>query len=483
VPDLGWLEYDGVEVACDERAARYADTLGCGDGLIDGEFPGVGYLVGTYWGDYPSDDGGYGPAGRAPWFDASVAEQEPASVIGFLLLALDGVARSPRTRTVTPSSSGDGGVPGVDTAGPREVEARVAIIGGNEQACEWAVNWLADVFTHGRPTAPADNNDTVLPPRWGLAPRPTGLAGPLRFLAAGAVAPESLRTLYDVVLTEGPAVEAVHRPAGVVVYEVSFTLTAAAPYIYRPAVAWADGVPFVSWPHAYGTDGNPWAPGNDRPITWVMSRDRKPMVRGVDADNNQCNAGPLSGCPDPVTIPDPIVDFDACAATTPMVPTWAPLGDLRVNTTGVYPAVPSRGEVVPIVVVNTGSSIMRRFSVRIGRRLPGDWHDPTGLGLMWELNVPFLPANARLILDGRTGTAVVHCSGSAVVDVPAAVAIDAPTPANAYEPAAYGIRSGPIVWPVFEGHEDLRFTAHAEDDWCAASARVSLFLAPRTDTA
>jgi hypothetical protein len=269
-------------------------------------------------------------------------------------------------------------------------------------------------------------------------------------------------------MIEGPTVEATHSTGdGLTLFEVSLTLTAGEPYLYRPARTIAAGTGLAEYPNDYTGAGSP--------ITWVMTRDRPARVRGVDTERDQCSAGILSGCPDPIAVPDPIADVDACAASTPMVPRYALLA------TTAELSLPARQECVPVVVVDTASAIMRRFSLRIGRRLPGSATDAAGDGLMWEINVPFLPANARLILDGRTRTAIVYCSGSYVGEPGAS--IDAPPPADTYEPAVYGLRSGPVVWPVFQGGDDLTITAHAEDDYCAPDAAVSLFIAARTDTA
>ncbi len=459
---LGWLEYDGVEVCCDERALAYLDSDGCGDGVVAGEPAGVLGFLGVEVGEHP-----VGSEGRfAPWlvpFDDD-AFLTGTGVYGFIGLALDGAAASPRKRTMIPAVAGDGGTPGPDRADPREIEARLLIVAADEAAAGWGLNWLAEVFTYGRP--PATTTDTA-PPRWGNTPRAGGLGPPLRLFATGAAGPDALRTLFDVAMLEGPTVEATHTTGdGLALTEVSLTLSAGVPYFYRP-VRQVGGGRLESYPNAYTGSGSP--------ITWVMSRDRAARVRGADLERDQCGAGPLSGCPDPIAVPDPISDTDACSATTPMVPRYA----LLALTAEL--SLPARQECVPVVVVDTGSAIMRRFSVRVGRRRPGSAPDAEGASLIWEINVPFLPANARLSLDGRTGTAVVHCDGSYLSDPQTAV--DSPPPVDTYEPAVYGIRSGPVVWPVWQGAEDLTITAHAEDDYCADDARVTLFVASRTDTA
>lgn len=469
---LGWLRHGAVELVNDARVEAYA-RYHCLTGV---QIEDAGWLE-SYLGT--SYAGPVGPA--APWFSAA----EPASTgfLGLMGVSAVGLEASPRSRTVT-AAAVEGGTPGTPIAAPKEIVVTAVLVATSTAGFNYGLTWLSSVLEQ-RDTAGYDATGeqahlsaVALPPRWGQPRRPGSMAAPLRLLAvdpADGATPADERVLYDVVLTDGPDVSALHSlpatpsaPAPIAA-EVTFTLTAASPWLWRPPQQ-LSYTTLAAWPHAYGTGGNPWVSATNLPVKWVMARDLPaPLTpRGEDPLNAACAAG--GGCPTPVTLPRPAPDIDWCAATMPFVPRWGGLGDLK--DAGLATGL----EYAPLVVIEPGAAPMRRASVRIGRRLPGGFHDPSGLLLRTELNVPYLPAGCRCVLDGRSGTALVDCAptGSAAGALDPAV-----PPEKQYTPAVYGIRASPVTWPLLVGGEDLRVTAHAEDNFCAAGAKFTLFAAGR----
>lgn len=466
MPYTGWLEYAGVELINDARVGAYAASHGIASVQVDDADGLTDYLHTTY--TDPATD-------RPPWWDPS-RPGASASFCGVLGISFTGVDASPVEATVT-NATGDGGSASPAVAGPREINATAILIANDRGGADLGLSWLGAALRGRPPVGRASALPNTLPPRYGTPPRAGGLAPALRFLGADpALAnPGDVRTLYDVSFTGDLAVSGWTPLSGgdgthpnPIAVELTFTLTACSPWIWRPAVQLA-ATPLAAYPTPYNTAGSPWSPGSSNPINWIMSRNMSaPFVpRGEDPATAVCAGG--SGCPPMLTIPRPFPDLDWCSATTPMVPRYGPLAD--VADAPLSPAL----EYTPIVIIEPGAGLMRRVSIRVGRRLPGGYHDPSGLALTHELNVPYLPASTRCILDGRTGTAIVDCAYVGTV----ADAVDGPPPKVQFEPAAYGIRASPLIYPTFAGSEDLRFTAHAEDGYAHSSARVYLFVAAR----
>jgi hypothetical protein len=484
MPYTGWLRVGDVEVVNDARALARARHAGLTGVDVDGAEYLQLFLGQSYSGPVSTDD---------PWRSPDPAS---AKFLGIIGTAFSGLEASTQTRVVAPSAS-EGGTPQAPVAGPREISVSTLLLATDSIGLEYGFNWLASVLQQRR--AQAYNaaieqgylSAAQLPSRWGAPPRPGGLAAPLKFLDADPAdtraATSNVRALYDVVLTDGPTIVAEYKlPPGCEgteparVAEVSFTLTAA-PWIWQ-GVTQIAYTTLQAWPHAFGSAGNPWTQATNRPIKWVEYRtedvsgsfiEHPVTPRGAEPLQAACSSG--SGCPPARTLPRPAADIDWCAAVMPTVPRWGGLSDLK-DVTGLV----ASWEYAPIVVIETGSALMRRASFRISRRLPGGFHDPTSLLVRQELNVPYLPAGSRCILDGRTRTAVVDCRPAGTAASIFANVRDAePVPLAQYTPAVYGIGGAPATWPTFRGDDDLRFTCHAEDNFCAPDARFTLFLAAR----
>lgn len=467
---LGSLWYGGVEVINDARVADYADAFCLPAVDLDDAWAGL-----AAYGDHPAD----GPL-PAPWYDP--ADPATGSFLGLVGVSID-TGSSPATAAVADAVTGDGGTPGPSIAGPREMLCKAVAYAADSAGLRAGLAWLDAALTGRAPTRedPAAEQAAltsgVLPPRWGAPPRPGGLEAPLQLYAEDT--PTDLHTLFDVKLTDGPDVTATHllaatpyAPAPRLV-ELQWTFTAGQPWLWAPPVP-LGYTGLARWPHAYGTGSSPWAPATGLPVRWVMQRDLTgPLAaRGADPLGPPCGGG--SGCPPVQYLPRGAALPHPCAATQPLVPTYGHLADLADA------ALPGRATHVPIVVIDPGAGEMRRASVRIGRRLPGGHHDPTGRLLRWEMNVPYLPAGSRCVLDGRTRTAVTYCTATGDTLATVEAAVYGGGPVARYTPAAYGLGAGPLVWPTFPGAEDLRFTAHTEDNHAGgAGARVTLYAAQR----
>lgn len=476
MPYTGWLSVGATTIVDDARALAHARYEGLGAVDVEGAEYLPAYTGGSYDGPVSAAD---------PWWSAHPAAGRFLGIIG---TAFSGLESNPQARAIT-ASANEGGTLAAAVAAPREITVTMLLLAADTTGLNYGFEWLSSVLQQ-RDAQPYDAGTeqaqlaaVTLPGRWGGPQRPGAMAAPLRFLAAEPQdAPGDAayaRTLYDVALSDGPDVVATYElstggcQAGAqnpVAAEVSFTLTAARPWLWLPP-GQLGYTGLVAWPDDYGTSGNPWTEATGLPVKWVMYRDTGALTpRGQDPLDLACSQG--SGCPPARTLPRAAPDLDWCAATLPTVPRWGGLPDLKdAGLIGPY-------EYAPIVVIETGSDAMRRASFRISRRLPGGFHDPASLLVRHELNVPYLPAGSRAILDGRSQTVIVDCAPAGTA-LAALNSIDTKPPQNAYTPAAYGIASSPITWPVFRGDEDLRLTCHAEDNFCADDARFTVFLAAR----
>jgi hypothetical protein len=251
-----------------------------------------------------------------------------------------------------------------------------------------------------------------------------------------------MRSLFGVGLLEGPSVSSLeYLPDGAILAKVTYTLIAATPYIYREPILASQ--------------------------TWVNLIDGTPVVVDPDAVYDECTEA--QPCPD-----DPLCQTPALPARVPVpVDECYPTGPgtfLRTIISLPTPDVPNSLGLVPVLELETGTLDIRRLVVRFRASLTGtDCDDPADpCSVCSDLQVPFLPANSFLSVDGRTRTALLEC-------------IQEPLGSVTTRPIVYGARGDAFQWPVFACPEALCIEILTEQATTSATARARVLLVSRSD--
>ncbi|MFC8723777.1 hypothetical protein [Streptomyces bacillaris] len=357
----------------------------------------------------------------APWYDPAVPES--ALVLGVMGLTAAGYSQSTIQRTPL-QLVGDGAALGVARRAHREITYTVLLLALEECALAYGMEWLATAL-QGAPCAGACDGDEI-----GVyACCPTGDGT------------RELRHLYGVGLLEGPTlVSARYEPEGIIA-EVTFTLVAGVPWIYRE-------------PLQTLTD---WIPLGDGDLVEVDPDE----VYGQCEEPTPCMEDPE--CPPPplpVRAPVPVDDCYPTGEAT-----------FRRSVVALSPVDhPEWLEAVPVLELETGGSALRRLVVRFwANPLGGDCEeivDPCGA--CTDIQIPYLPPGSTLLVDGRTQQAEVECPQGAL-----GTAVSAPI--------LYGPRGAAFEWPIFACSTGLCIEILSTAATTAPDARARVLLVPRSD--
>ncbi|MGW6458722.1 hypothetical protein ACWF94_22875 [Streptomyces sp. NPDC055078] len=357
----------------------------------------------------------------APWYDPAVPES--ARFLGVMGLDAIGFSQSTLTRDAV-QLVGDGAALGVARRAHREITYTALLLVLDECALSYALEWLSAAL-QGAPCEGSCNGEEL--GVFACCPTGDGTA--------------ELRHLYGVGLMAGPQLTAVrHLPEGII-GEVTWTLAASVPWIYRePLTTLTDWVDLA--------DGDL--------VTFDPDE-----IYGDCAEATPCLEDPL--CPPP---PLPIrapVPVDPCYPTG--------VAQFRRSFVAVSPVdQPEWLEAVPVLELETGGTALRRLVVRF-------WANPLGTdcseladpcSACTDIQIPYLPAGATLTVDGRTQVAEVDCpsgvSGSATSS-----------------PILYGPLGAAFEWPVFSCPTGVCIEILSTSATTSADARARVLLVPRSD--
>ncbi|MEU6628478.1 hypothetical protein ABZ905_09300 [Streptomyces parvus] len=357
----------------------------------------------------------------APWYDPAV----PESALFLGVMGVDAVGFSTSTRSRTPVQLvGDGAALGIARRAHRELVYTVLLLVREECALPYALEWLAAAL-QGAPCEGACMGDEI--GVFSCCPEGDGL--------------RELRHLYGVGLVDGPDVTATRYYDEGVIAEVTFTLAAAVPWIYREPLAGLGD--------------------------WISMGDGELLTYDPDEvyadclDPTPCLSDPL--CPPPPLPVRAPVPVDSCY----------PTGDaeFRRSVVALTPAdQPEWLEAVPVLELETGGTALRRLIVRF-------WANPLGSDCMdvadpcaacTDIQIPYLPPGSTLRVDGRTQTAEVTCAAGSQGSVTTA-------------PTLYGALGQSFEWPVFSCATGLCIEILSTAATTSADARARVLLVPRSD--
>lgn len=421
----GLLVLGGIEIANSNRAATYVEGGLRPKGMEishDDSWRHTARFLGQAEYRLPHLD-------AAPWYDPLEADSKLfAGVWPMQITGLDGTQF---TRQAIEGLN-DGGVFGLPRYPMRTIKVEALLVGQTPQAVDYGFRWLTTALRGSRCMGPSMGETLQF---LGSCPDAVDNLSAADFEAC--VAPYR-RSLHEVVCTSTPEITdrfggVGDGQPGVCGYRVSFELTAGVPFAYRDRTVIAANVK--------------WA-GSVSPITWVVQ----------SADPEAC-ASP---------VPDTLVDPTVTRATvirpsdTYQLGTVIPL-DSKTATINV-PASNVRakqGDLATQLEIVAGAQDERLIRIRWGRKpVAGMTNDQAiRCHLISEANVSYLPAGARLNLDGVTGRAwAVDAAGNK---------IDA-------SPVVSGINGGPWRPPVLACANDYVIVADASGD-ISTSATINVW--------
>lgn len=421
----GYLAMAGNEIVNNLRSATYATALGithvnCG--------PCDGLARALYDMPYTSPD-----MDDAPWYDPVVVESK--SFAGFYGLEITGLSKSVGSRGLVPLTERGAALHPLRRT-HREIQVRVLAMAKTEAALSYGFSWLASVLRGNICAAGCFGDElcffTACPPCPPLS------ADPLDPDPCGDLATQYWRQLHNVGLLAMEEPTDVRKVSGGWLGQVTFTLAAGDPFIYRDPVLMATGPqPSQLLPNYFDTGVPPTCFEN---VDCLRSTDCPPP-------------------PAPVLPPAPV---DPCFPTGPFTAG-------RVVMALPQDRVPVWMEKVPLIHIRSGGKKLERLTVRwygnpTARECGSDL-DPCAACA--EVNIAFVPANSTLTIDGRRETATVDCPGG-------------PGLATA-EPALYGRGGSPFVWPLFNCGDGMCLEVIAKADTIAADAVIEIHYVVRED--
>ncbi|MFJ3100390.1 hypothetical protein [Streptomyces sp. NPDC086835] len=357
----------------------------------------------------------------APWYDAAVPES--ADFLGVMGMNVVGFSQSTLSRDPV-QLVGDGAALGIARRSHREITYTVLLLALEECALAYALEWLASAL-RGAPCEGSCGGDEL----GVFACCPTGDGT------------GELRHLYGVGLMNGPQITTVrYYPEGIIA-EATFTLAASVPYIYREPLQTL--------------------------TNWVNLASGALVT--VDPDEIYGDCVEAAPCLEDPLCPPPPLPIRAPVPVDPCYPTGA--ASFRRSVVALSPQdQPEWLEAVPVLELETGASALRRLVVRFwANPLGGDCQEVADpCAACTDIQIPYLPAGAKLIVDGRTQTAEVECNAGS---------LDASTS----EPILYGPLGQSFEWPVFSCPTGVCIEILSTSATTAADARARVLLVPRSD--
>lgn len=370
----GGLKPDSMAIAANCGCPGLRELIGCDEAYVD-----------------PQTD-------NAPWY--SDDHPESKDYAGFFVTEFEGMS-SPFERNVSQNVA-DGGALGRSRIGSRTMTWRGFLLGANCCAVAYGFRWLAHTLRTSNACGGCAGGDLellVCCPAVDTVDDYGGYDEGYGPLSGGSDAVEAFRTLKSVALLEGPVIVSERRTAGgcsgvgggcggSVIMEVEFSLVAANPWLYRPEVPIVNCIPFTE----------------ATPRITVEEPDCPPVDCGQDLFALYLNA---RGCSVP-TLP-PVATYQIDCLQQPV--------DLE---RAIYITVPRTSwrefeEAVPYIVIETGAFYLSDLQLGFYTSTSGDPCGDLGTNgplcdvVCDKLTILALPAESRLIIDGRTRTMSVVC--------------------------------------------------------------------------
>ncbi|MFD1855507.1 hypothetical protein [Kitasatospora cinereorecta] len=357
----------------------------------------------------------------APWYDSAVPES--ANFLGVMGLSVSGFSASTLSRDPI-QLVGDGAALGIARRSHRELVYSVLLLALDECGLSYALEWLAAALS-GAPCEGSCGGDEL--GVYACCPTGDGTS--------------QLRHLYGVGVMRSPQMTNVRYLDEGIIAEVTFTLAAVVPWIYREPLTtltgWVDLV-----------DGDL--------VTFDPDEVYEDCVEGTPClEDPNCPTPPL-----PIRAPVPV---DAC------YPTGS--AEFRRSVVALSPVdQPEWLEAVPVLELEAGATALRRLIVRF-------WANPLDTdctevadpcAACTDIQIPYLPAGGKLTVDGRTQTAEVACSEGSLG-------------AGSSTPILYGPQGGSFEWPIFSCPTGLCIEILSTSATTAADARARVLLVPRSD--
>lgn len=360
--------------------------------------------------------GGYNP-GDSPWYDPDAPES--IDFAGLLVTSVTGLGPGEFNRPVI-EKAGVGAIIGQGRQVAPQIVVTGLLMAATCCAMEYGLRWLSWALRQPcAPGAACAGGDLLFLscepnfPDEDCADDPDCLAECIAACggnadceaecAARCAAPdfEALlaqyyRTMKNVALTSGPTISAI-VPRGCPdcyecgIYEVTFTLGAGDPCMYRDPILLVEEELFDC------TD-----PEDEDCIVWVTDG------TGCDDEEACDTTEPCSTDPNCFDTPPPVMPsiVNPCADLCIGVPECRVCVDIPA---GIFPAT---GAGTLLVSIFAGSMALRKIRVQIWENplgLPADELDPCDV--CTELNISYVGPDSTLVIDGANRSSVISCPG------------------------------------------------------------------------
>lgn len=377
-----------MEIVNQERVYTYAQAMNCSGATIqdcDSCGPQMAVALEDPNGVYtdPVTD-------EAPWY--STTEPESADFAGFYQLEITGLQPGDITRSLTGRASGRGQFLGPETWAAPQVVVTGLLLGKTPCATAYGYRWLRTALRGAVCGDGCEGEDlTFLDccPTWEPGGDPVDEIEP------------RLRMLKGVKVISSPKITgqfgdscACHDSSTML--QVTFTLAADEPCVYRPPVEVVSGVLFDV------EDPEPC-------VIWIPVGDGEECPASVDpcAGPADCIADPA--CPAPPAPPAAPLPTNPCICFP--LQTVTACADIPTAT------IPEWAEGVAIVRINSGSADLRQvrmtFIPNPFNQAPEDLDPCNACG---EVTLSRIPANSQFVMDGTTQTVTIICPGSGPTD-------------------------------------------------------------------
>ncbi|WP_284576862.1 hypothetical protein [Streptomyces sp. 2P-4] len=358
---------------------------------------------------------------EAPWYDPAVPAS--ADVLGFMGLDVTGFHSSTISRTPIPLV-GDGSALGIARRAHRVITYTVLMIVRDECALSYGLEWMAAALTG----CCEDGCDGAELGVFACCPECEGC--------------DAMRYLYNVGLLEGPTVESLEYLSDGILARITYSLIAGTPWIYRNPIAASE--------------------------TWYDLTAGTVVVTDPDTVYDECEGAADCledpDCPSPPSIVRVPVPVDPCYPTGSAT-------FLRTVISIPTTDVPNRLDMVPVLELDVGATDLRRLVVRFRSSLTGaDCADALldPCSVCADLQIPFLPAGSKLVVDGRTQRATVECETELVGT-------------STTSPPLYGAQGDAFQWPVFQCPEGMCIEILTTQASTGAGTMARVLMVTRSD--
>lgn len=384
----GWLCLGGAEIVNQARVSKYAQTMGCNGATVQ-ECDSCGDEMAVALED-PNGIYTDPVTDLAPWY--STTEPESADFAGFYQLNITGLQPGNITRSLTARASGRGQFLGQEVWAAPQIVVTGLLMGKTPCAVAYGYRWLRTALRGSACGDGCEGDDLQFLdccPTWAPGGDPvTEIEPHLRML-------KGVKVIASPTVTQQFGDSCSCHDASTMM-QVTFTLAADEPCVYRPPVEVVSGVTFdIANPEAC--------------VTWI------PIGAGdaCPADVDPC-AGPPDcvvdpSCPPPVPPPSAPLPVNPCICQ--------PLQVVKACATIPAGAIPEWADGVPIIRINSGSNDLRQVRMTF---IPNPFNQPVSqldpCNACGEVTLSRIPKNSQFVMDGTTQTVTIICPGSGPTD-------------------------------------------------------------------